>query len=167
MNIVDLTVVFIIVASMLIGGWRGFIREFMSLASWVVALWVAYSYAHFGAEYLTPHIEQEQVRLVAAYAAIFVVVLLAVLILGHMFEKLLTYGGIDRLDRSLGVIFGIARGIIVVVVLIFAVAFLEWNKQPLWQESILIEYLTPVAEMLRALISSDLTASAGVEDLSI
>ena len=110
MSPVDIVILIILAISTLIGVFRGFIREVLSLASWIVALYVAWLFAAQGAAYLEPHISQPALRVAAAFAGIFVIMLIAASILSYLLYRLLYISGISGMDRSLGAVFGIARG---------------------------------------------------------
>lgn len=158
MSMVDIAIIAIILVSLAVGMFRGFIREVLSLASWIVALWAAYVYARVGGVYLEPYIPQLPLRIVAAFAGIFVVVLVAASFLGYLLSRLLPLSGISGIDRSLGMLFGVARGVIVVGLLLLGAIFMDMTAQHWWQKSLLVHYFTPVADGLRALMPPDLAA---------
>ena len=58
MSVVDIIIVAIVLISLLVGLFRGFIKEALSLFSWIASFWVAYTYATLGAQYLEPYIDQ-------------------------------------------------------------------------------------------------------------
>ena len=76
MSLVDIVIIVIVIVSLLIGLFRGFIREILSLVSWIGALWLAYVYCTWAAAYLEPYVDQPPLRIVLAFAAIFVVALI-------------------------------------------------------------------------------------------
>ena len=156
MNVVDLAIIAIILVSLGVGLFRGFVHEMLSLAAWGVALWVAYGYAHAGGVYLEPYIAQPPLPVVAAFAVIFVVVLIAASILGYLLSRLLPLG-ISGVGRFLGMLFGAARGVVVVALLLLAATFMDMTSQPWWEESMLMHYFVPVADGLRALMPEDMT----------
>ena len=125
MSTVDIAVVAIILVSLLVGLCRGVIREVLSLLSWIVALWAAYRYAQPGGVYFESYIDQPPLRIVAAFAAIFVMALIAASFLGYLVRRVLSSSGISGIDRSLGMLFGIVRGAIIVAVLILTAIFMD------------------------------------------
>lgn len=156
MSVVDIAIIAIILVSLAVGLFRGFIREVLSLAAWIVALWAAYGYARAGGVYLEPYITQPPLRVVAAFTVIFVVVLIAASILGYLLSRLLPLIAISGVDRTLGMLFGAGRGVIVVALLLLAAIFMDMTAQPWWQKSLLVNYFAPVADGLRALMPEDL-----------
>ncbi len=164
MNMLDLAIVAIVLVSLLVGLVRGFVREVLSLAAWIVALWAAYGYARLGGTYLVDYIDQPPVRVVAAFAIIFVVVLIVASFLGYLLCRLFSVGGLDGLDRSLGMLFGIGRGVLVVAILILVAIFMDMTPQPWWQKSLLASYFDPVVELLRSLMPPDLAGYFQTKD---
>ena len=156
MSIVDIAIIAIVIISMLIGIFRGFIREILSLFSWLGALWLAYTYATSGGTYLEPYIDQPPLRVVVAFAGIFICALIAFSIVSYLLYRLLAIAGISGVDRSLGMLFGLLRGIIVVSLLILASVFMDFTSQPWWQDALLVDYFTPVTEFIRSLLPDDI-----------
>ena len=155
---VDLIIIAIVAISLGVGLVRGFVREVLSLGSWVVAVWASYIYAQAGSVYLEPYLSQPPLRVAAAFAVIFVVVLIAASILGHLLSRLLPLSGISGVDRSLGMLFGAGRGMIVVALLLLAAVFMDVTAEAWWQESRLVDYFAPLAIWLRELMPQELAA---------
>ncbi|MGI9317854.1 MAG: CvpA family protein [bacterium] len=156
MSPVDIAIIVILLVSTLIGIFRGFVREILSLAAWIVAVLVAWTFAEMGAVYLEPYISQPPLRVVAAFAGIFVVVLILLSIISYLIYKLFALAGITGVDRSLGGLFGIVRGIIVIALLILAGVYVDFAAQPWWQESRLVGYFAPVTDFLLSLMPQDI-----------
>ena len=153
---VDIAIIIVIVISLLIGVFRGFIREILSLFSWLSALWLAYTYASMGAVYLEPYVDQPPLRAVAAFAGIFIAALISFSIISYLIYKLLAIAGVSGVDKSLGMLFGLLRGIVIVALLILAAAFMDFTSQPWWQDSLLVNHFIPVTELIRSLLPIDL-----------
>lgn len=156
MSPVDIAIIVILLVSILIGIFRGFVREILSLASWIIAVFVAWTFAEMGAVYLEPYISQPPLRVVAAFAGIFVVVLILVSIISYLIYRLFALAGITGIDRSLGGLFGVARGVIIIALLILAGVYIDFATQPWWQESKLVGYFTPVTDFLLSLMPQDI-----------
>ena len=156
MSPVDIAIIVILLVSTLIGIFRGFVREILSLAAWIIAVVVAWTFAEMGAVYLEPYISQPPLRVVAAFAGIFVVVLIMLSIVSYLIYKLFALAGITGVDRSLGGLFGVVRGVIVIALLILAGVYIDFASQPWWQESKLVEYFTPVTDFLLSLMPQDI-----------
>lgn len=156
MTLVDIAILVIVFVSLSIGLARGFIREVLSLFSWLGALWIAYTQAAAAAGYLENHITQLPFRVVIAFAVIFIVSLILFSIVSHLLYRLLAIAGISGIDRSLGLLFGLLRGVVIVALLIVVAAFMDFTSKPWWQESMLVDYFDPVIELISALLPVDL-----------
>jgi membrane protein required for colicin V production len=139
LNQIDTAILIVIAISAAFGLWRGFVKEVLSLLSWIAALLVARVYSVPIAGLLVNMIESESIRYVAAFALLFVIVIMIGTLINHFMAKLLTITGLKFLDRLLGAVFGLARGTGIVLVILFIlnvfVSETEW-----WQESTLIPY---------------------------
>ncbi len=152
MSPVDLVIFVIIAISTLMGVFRGFIREVLSLASWIIAVYLAWVFAVRGAMYLEAHISQAPLRIASSFAIIFVVVLILASILSFLLYRLFAATGISGMDRSLGAVFGFSRGVILVGALIVAAVYMNFAAQPWWHDARLVGYFTPVTELILSLM---------------
>lgn len=147
MNAVDIFIAALIVVSLLIGWRRGFLREVLSLVSWVAALVAAVRFAEpLGAQFAGV-IAQELLQVIAAFTLIFVVVLFAFSYLSHRLCLWLAVSGVTGVDRTLGILFGVARGVLIVTALLLVAWFINFGEAWL-QESRLVPYFKPLAEAL-------------------
>jgi membrane protein required for colicin V production len=122
-SLLDLLVIGIILVSGLLASVRGFAREILAIGSWVAAAITAYVFHPKLLVYLEPHIANRQVALAAAIAIIFLGVLVLATIITVKISDLILDSSIGTLDRTLGFLFGAARGF-----LIAAIAFLFFDK---------------------------------------
>ena len=139
LNQIDTAILIVIAISAAFGLWRGFVKEVLSLLSWIAALLVARVYSEPFAGLLVNMIEREAIRYVTAFALLFVLVIMTGTLINHFMAKLLTITGLKFLDRLLGAVFGLARGTVIVMFILFILSVFvsetEW-----WQESTLIPY---------------------------
>lgn len=138
-NQVDIVILIIVVLSSLFGLWRGFIREVLSLLTWIAALLVSKVYSEPLAELMSGMIENESIRYVSAFALLFVVVMILGTFLDFLMSKLLTITGLKLADRLLGAVFGVARGVIIVMAILF-ISNIFVSETELWQQSQLIPH---------------------------
>lgn len=122
-SLLDLLVIGIVLLSALLASVRGFTREVLAIGSWVIAAIAAYAFHPSVLEFLEPHIANRQIALAAAIAAVFLVTLVIVTMITVKLSDLILDSSIGALDRTLGFLFGAARGF-----LIAAVAFLFFDK---------------------------------------
>ena len=139
MTQVDTLILSVIAISSAFGVWRGFIKETLSLLSWIAALLVSRVYTESLAGLLESLIDNPSVRYVTAFSVLFVLIIMLGTALNHFMSKLLVVTGLKTLDRLLGAVFGVARGTVIVLVVLFIlnvfVSGSEW-----WQQSTLIPY---------------------------
>ena len=141
MNWADWIIVAIVGVSALISLWRGFIREALSLVIWIGAFIVSMMFSDNLAFVLTNVITTPSIRHIVAMAALFVGTLLVGGLLNFLIGRLVKASGFGGMDRLLGMVFGIARGvIIVVVILMFLPPILHVDKDAWWQSSTLIPH---------------------------
>ena len=156
MSVVDITILAVLAVSLLIGLFRGFIREILSLFSWLGAIWIAYNFATVAAGYLEPYIDQPPLRVVVGFAGIFITALISFSIVSYLLYRLLSIAGVSGIDRSLGSLFGLIRGLVVIAVLILAANFMDFTSQPWWKDSFLVVYFDPITEFIRSLLPADI-----------
>jgi membrane protein required for colicin V production len=139
LNEVDAIILVIAGLSCLFGIWRGLVKEVLSLVTWIAALTLARLYSGLLADVMSSLINNESARYVAAFAIVFVLVMMIGTLINHLISKLLNFTGLKLVDRLLGGAFGVVRGAVIIVVILFITgAFV--NETPQWQESQLIPY---------------------------
>ena len=135
----DILILAVITVSSVFGVWRGFVKEILSLLSWIAALLVSRVYSESLAGMLGGLIDNPSVRYVTAFSVLFVIIIMLGTLLNHFISKLLVVTGLKTFDRLLGGVFGVARGTVIVLVVLFIlnvfVSGSEW-----WQHSTLIPY---------------------------
>ena len=140
MNWADFVIIGIITLSLLISVIRGFIKEALSLLAWAAAFVISMVfYERLANALLMDAIATPSLRYLAAWAGIFIVVLLAASIVNYLIGKLVAATGLSGTDRLLGGLFGTARGfIIVMTVLIVVPGVLPVKEDLWWHQSLLI-----------------------------
>lgn len=136
MTTLDYVAIAIVVASVVLGLWRGVVGEIIALVAWVLAFFAA---RMWGAEiahlFFTSLIADPTLRLVAAWVAVFVVVLMLMALLRLAVRGLLKALGLSFSDRLLGVFFGAARGLLIVLVLVAVGGMTSLPKEKWWSEA--------------------------------
>ncbi|MCC6611114.1 MAG: CvpA family protein [Burkholderiales bacterium] len=133
----DYGVLIVVGLSIVLGAWRGLMREALSLAGWVLAAVLAMWFAHDLARVLPASLASIQVRMILAAAVIFVVVLLAAGFGGIMLAKLFRAAGLGVTDRALGGVFGFARGALITLAVVLIAGFTTLPKAPFWRQAVL------------------------------
>lgn len=142
MVVVDWVIVVVVVVSALVSLKRGFVKELLSLLSWVGALIIASLFSERLAGLMTGLITTESWRLAAAFTLLFILTLVVGAMVNHLIGELVRMTGLSGLDRTLGVVFGILRGGLIVVALL-AVARL-FALDGFWQGSVLVPWIDPL-----------------------
>lgn len=143
---IDYIIIAIIVFSILVSLLRGFVREVLSLASWIIAFFVASHFYPYLAVYLT-QIESPYLRNGSAIALLFIATLILGAIVNYVFAQLVDKTGLSGTDRVLGACFGLLRGILIVASLLFFMdTFTSFSQTDWWKESKLIPHFGFVVE---------------------
>jgi membrane protein required for colicin V production len=153
----DLAVLGIVLVSALLSMMRGFTREVLAIASWIAAAAAAYYFYPLVMPYLTPYIHKDIIAQAAAAAIVFFVTLIIVSLFTVRMSDAILDSRIGPLDRSLGFVFGVARGFLLAVV---AFAIFNWlvseKQQPEWVKNARTRpVLTESAVRIVALLPSD------------
>ncbi len=131
---IDMVVLVVVAASALLSLLRGLVKEIASLAIWVLAFVGASRLSHYAAELLPEWLTPPLMQTVG-----FLMVLVIILLIGKLvtlaLKELMTAAGIGVIDRTLGMLFGIARGGLIVVVLGILAAMTSLPKDPAWQNA--------------------------------
>ncbi len=111
---------------------RGFSREVLSIASWAAAAVAAFLFYKPVVPYVQPYIDNEKIAMAAAAGIVFIVALIVVTIITMKIADFIIDSRIGALDRTLGFLYGAARGILVVAVGLLFFNWLVGEKSPAW-----------------------------------
>ncbi len=140
MNWADWTILAIIAISGLMSLKRGFVREAISLLTWVTAFVMARLFSPSLSVLLEPYIQTPSLRLVSAFAILFIITLIAGALVGALFSALVNATGLTNSDRVLGMGFGAVRGGLVIVVIVALLGMTPAVQDRWWLESELIPH---------------------------
>lgn len=154
---VDLVILGIILVSTVISLIRGFVREAFSLAVWVLAFWVSWTFFREVAFRLEPWIETPSVRLGVAFVGLMLLSLAIGGLINYLIIRLIQSTGLSGSDRFIGMIFGAARGVLVVAVLVLLAGLTPLPADPWWQESKLIPYFEELALWLKEMLPPEVS----------
>lgn len=137
---VDYAIIIVIALSTLISLTRGFVREAFSLAIWIAAFFVASWFYQDLAVYFTSFTDST-VRNGLAAVILFVLTLIVGALLNFLLGKLVDGTGLTGTDRVLGLVFGAARGVLIVTLVLFVIdSFTALSASDWWQQSQLIPH---------------------------
>jgi membrane protein required for colicin V production len=150
MNWLDWTIVAILALSTLLSLTRGFVKEALSLLAWVAAFLVSTTFSGRLASQLVEFIANDSLRYASAYVLLFAATLMLGSLLNMLLAQLIKVTGLSGLDRLLGTVFGFARGLVVVLVLLFILrAVLPVDEQQRIEQSLLVPHLALVDQWAR------------------
>ena len=137
----------ILLLSLIVGAWRGLVVELMSLTGWVASFILAQWLADDVALWLPFWKEAAvQLRYALSFVLVFVGGMFAAAVLSWLLRKVVDTAGLRPVDRSLGGLFGLVRGVVVLLVLAVVVYLTGMRTQDWWQDS----RATPMLEALLA-----------------
>jgi membrane protein required for colicin V production len=154
MNIADYVVLAVVVLSAIVGAIRGFVREAVALCAWIIALFVAWHFSDLIEPHLGGLLAASDVRPWAA--RVIIVALILILgaglgaILGH-YARISIFSG---MDRFLGLVFGAARGVVLIGVFVILGQLLKLDGELWWRHSMLLPYGNSVASGIRMLVGA-------------
>ncbi len=154
---IDIAIIALIVLSALLSLFRGFVKEALALASWLIALWVAMIFYEDLAAVLAQWIAEPSVQNIAAFSLIFIGILLVGALVNYLASKLVVKTGLAMTDRMLGVVFGVARGAVIVAILVLFAGLTPMPQDSWWQSSQLIGYFQDFALWMREFLPSDIS----------
>lgn len=161
---VDIAILAVIALSAVIGFFRGFLREAIGLATWILAFYLAFIGAETGAIFLARWISVESARLAVAFGVIFIGVLIVGAIINYILGRLVSQTGFAGTDRALGGAFGVLRGIAVLVLLVLLAGVTPVPRDAWWQQSIFIGHLEAGALWARNFLPPDLAGAITYPD---
>ncbi len=157
MILVDYIILGVVVLSAVIGLIRGFLKEALSLATWIAAILVAKLFASGLANAFADRIDAPIVRVVLAGGILFVGVLILGAVLNYVVSVLVEKTGLSGTDRMLGMVFGGIRGLLInALVLVVAVAWVSKDQLDDWrQESRFVPYLEQLVVWMRGILPKE------------
>lgn len=142
MTIFDYLVLFVLIASVVISTLRGLVKEILSLLGWIVAFVVANAFGAQLAPLLPDVIPGATARLIVAFIALFLGVRILMGLLSLAIGALVDATGLSLADRGLGGLFGLARGIVIVLAAVILCGMTAIPQQDFWRHAL----LSPIAE---------------------
>lgn len=154
MTVFDIAVLVVIALSALLGWWRGFMYELFSLLGWIAAYIVARTFSDQALPYVPEALGAESVRSAAAFAALFVATLIVCGILAWLLSKLAKFAGLGGIDGKFGAMFGMVRGVLVVLALVWLGGLTHLPEQGWWKDAWSSKPLLQAALYLRDYLSA-------------
>ena len=153
---IDVVILALIALSAILSLFRGFVREAVALATWLVALMVSMAFYEDLAVILSQWISTPSAQKVTAFAVLFVCVLLLGAIVNYLAGRLVDKTGLTGTDKMLGIVFGVARGGVIVAILVLLAGLTPLPQDPWWQDSQFLGYFEEFAMWMRNYLPTDI-----------
>jgi len=137
---IDWVILAVVLISALISIKRGFVKEMLSLISWLAAFVIARIFSGHLDVLLTQWIQTPSARYGAAFGILFAVTLIIGSMLNHLVGELVRATGLAGTDRMFGIVFGVTRGLIMVTAAIYGLQMTAFSQDPWWLESSFIPH---------------------------
>jgi membrane protein required for colicin V production len=138
----DYLVALVLVCSIVISTLRGLMKEILSLLGWVISFVLANMYSESLAKLLPESIPGGTTRLIVAFIVLFIGVKLLMALLMMAVDALIKASGLSIADRGLGGLFGLARGLVIVLAVVLICGMTAIPQQEFWKNAL----LSPLAE---------------------
>ena len=159
MTVVDVILIVVICLSALFSLIRGFVKEAISLATWIIAIWLAATFTPKLAEMLPSGIESEAVRQAVGFGVLFVLSLMVGALVNMLISQLVKKTGLSGADRLFGVVFGVLRGGLIIIVFVVIGGMTPLPETDWWQSSVLLQWFESAAIVIQQYIPEDLSLS--------
>ncbi len=159
MTVVDVVVIFVICLSALFSLMRGFVKEAISLTTWIIAIWLAATFAPKLAEVLPASLESEAVRQAVSFGVLFVLTLMVGALVSMLINQVVKKTGLSGADRIFGVVFGVIRGGLIIVVFVVIAQMTPLPETDWWKTSVLLQWFENAAIVIQEYIPEDLGLS--------
>lgn len=161
LNAADFAILVVVGLSCILGLWRGLIREVLVLVSWIAIVLVSWLYIRSLANLMQDFIEQPVLQTLIAFLIIFFGVVLLRLGLTKVLRSMLKLAGLALMDRILGGVFGVLRGVLIVCVVLYLVGIFfdvsVLDRSELWSESVLIPHGAALIEWTESIFAQSRT----------
>ena len=156
LNALDLLLIGIMLVSLIWGLFRGLVREVLALGSWVLAGWLTWRYGTSLGDYLMAWLKSERLSYFAGAGVVFIGSLVAFTLISRVAYKQFRISGLTAMNRVLGGLFGIARGVVVSTLLLFGAEFSPATEANWYRDSELIPYFAPLLGFTDDVVSKQL-----------
>ena len=155
MNWVDWIILSILGLSVLIGLFRGLISELLGLVIWATAFWASWAFGPAVAAWLGQYLSMPTARMVIGYGGVLMGVLIIGAIIRAIISRILWRTGLSGMDRMLGMVFGFARGALIVAFMVFLFSLTALPQESWWRQSTLAPKFQGLAGWLGARVPAN------------
>jgi membrane protein required for colicin V production len=156
LNGIDIAILAIVLVSAGISLLRGFFKEAISLVTWVAAFWVAVTFSTDQAKFFESLIQTPSLRAATSFGVLFLVTLILGSLINKAMQEVIDFTGFGGMDSVLGMLFGIARGLLIISMLVMVAGMTPLPEDLWWQESALLEHFQQISGWLLEQLPEDL-----------
>lgn len=165
MYALDWICLLVILSSLILGAWRGFLYEILSIGGWVAAFVLARLFGDKVGQLLPMGASPEGLRYAAGFALVFVASAFLFGFVASFFRRGVRTLGLRGVDRSFGALFGVVRALLILLVVGFVAQILQMNQQDWWQESHSGPLLTATLQKFRPLLPDNMQTNPALPPL--
>jgi membrane protein required for colicin V production len=160
-HVIDLVLAAVLLLSVLLGVMRGALLEVLSLAGWLAAWLAAQWFGEAVAALLPVGKPGSPLNLGAGYVACFILALLVWRLLSWLLHQIMRASPLSGMDRALGAVFGLLRGLLLVLMLVMLVDLTPLARAETWRQSVGVQVSQSALRLLAPLLPGDWAAQAG------
>lgn len=151
MPIIDIIIAVALLISIVVGIVRGFVKESISIAALLIAIWAALYFGPAVGDVSSSWLSSEGLQMWFGRVLVFAIVLSIGGLLGWGISKLVRMSVLGGMDRFLGSLFGVVRGILLLAVFIIGGQFAGFDQDEWWLQSRLIPHVEVVADWIKVM----------------
>lgn len=155
-NVLDYVIIGVFLLSIIIGFFRGLLREAISLITWLLAFIVALKFSPSVSSLFHSFIHSDSVRHIAAVLLLFFAVLIIGMVCNKLAHTLVSVSGLGLFDRLLGFVFGAARGLLFVTILLLVIDASPYQKADWMQHSRLAPIFQPYVVFFKQMMPTEM-----------
>ena len=160
---VDIVILAVMAISLVFGLFRGLLRELLSLVSWVLAFWIAYRYSANVAEIIDRALQNPTLSQAVSAVLVFVIALVALMVLTSLIAKVFKATGLAGIDRILGGLFGLGRGVVILLAALILASHTGAVEQDWYNASTIIPMFDRALDWMAAYAPAEALEGFGAE----
>lgn len=149
MIVIDWVIIAVVVISSIIGLMKGFVKEALSLITWLAAFAIARFLSGNLATLLIDFIDTPSARWIISFVILFAGTIVVGAMVNHLLAEMVRLTGLGSTDKMFGMIFGSVRGILILVAVVYMLQYTQVPQDPWWQKSYFLPHLEMVADWAR------------------
>jgi membrane protein required for colicin V production len=151
MPVIDIIIAVALVASIVIGFVRGFVKESISIGTLLIAIWAALYFGPVVGEVSQSWLSSAELQTWFGRVLVFAIILSVGSLLGWGISKLVRLSVLSAFDRLMGSIFGALRGILLVALFVIGGQFSGFDNDEWWLQSRLLPHFAVVADWIKVI----------------